>query len=136
MCDHFKAVKEHLMRITIKDCDVSTFRAGGPGGQNQNKRETAVRIVHRASGAVGESREHREQLQNKKAAFRRMAESPVFKQWVARLTAPDDIPESRSTAYVRTYNLVNKRVKDHRTGDQTANVMAVLDGELDTLYGN
>lgn len=61
---------------------METFRAGGPGGQNQNKRDTGVRIVHPPSGAVGESREERSQLANKKKAFRRMAESPEFKTWV------------------------------------------------------
>jgi hypothetical protein len=73
-----------ILSVTLKNCDVQTFRSGGPGGQNQNKRDTGVRIIHRPSGAVGESREHRTQLENKKAAFRRMAESPKFKLWVNR----------------------------------------------------
>ncbi len=75
--------RELLFSVTLADCDVQTFRAGGPGGQNQNKRETGVRIVHRSSGAVGESREERSQLQNKKAAFRRMVDHPKFRFWVA-----------------------------------------------------
>ena len=57
-------MRELLFRVTMKDCDRQTFRAGGKGGQNQNKRDTGVRIIHRASGAVGESREHRTQGQN------------------------------------------------------------------------
>lgn len=73
-----------LNRVTIKDCDVETFKAGGPGGQNQNKRDTGVRIRHRESGAVGESREERSQLQNKRKAFVRMAESERFQQWNRR----------------------------------------------------
>jgi protein subunit release factor B len=68
----------------MNDCDLQTFRAGGKGGQNQNKRDTGVRIIHRASGAVGESREHRSQLENKRAAFKRMAESQKFKTWLNR----------------------------------------------------
>lgn len=76
--------KQLLFSVTLADCDVQTFRAGGPGGQNQNKRDTGVRIVHRESGARGESREHRSQLQNKQAAFRRMADSSMFRAWVAR----------------------------------------------------
>lgn len=75
---------EKLFSVTLADCDVQTFRCGGPGGQNQNKRDTGVRVIHRASGARGESREHRSQLDNKKAAFRRMATSAVFEAWVAR----------------------------------------------------
>jgi protein subunit release factor B len=70
--------------VTLADCDVQTFRSGGKGGQNQNKRETGVRVIHRASGAVGESREERSQLQNKKTAFRRMAETGKFRAWVNR----------------------------------------------------
>jgi protein subunit release factor A len=69
--------------VTIEDCDVETFRCGGKGGQNVQKRDTGVRIVHRPSGAVGESREERQQIQNKRTAFRRMAESPRFKAWAA-----------------------------------------------------
>jgi protein subunit release factor B len=76
--------RELLFSVTLADCDVQTFKAGGPGGQNQNKRDTGVRVIHRASGARGESREERSQLQNKKLAFRRMAESALFKAWVAR----------------------------------------------------
>lgn len=78
------AAKQLLFSVTLKDCDVETFRAGGPGGQNQNKRDTGVRVIHRASGARGESRQYRTQLENKKAAFRRMAESVMFQAWVAR----------------------------------------------------
>jgi protein subunit release factor B len=71
-------MKELLLSVTLKDCDVQTKRGSGKGGQNRNKRDTAVRIVHRASGAVGESQEQRSQLQNKRAAFLRMAQTPVF----------------------------------------------------------
>lgn len=72
-------MKEKILSVTLKDCRVDTFRAGGKGGQNQNKRDTGVRIVHPPSGAVGESREERSQLQNKTKAFRKMAESDKFK---------------------------------------------------------
>lgn len=72
-------MRERVLSVTLKDCRVDTFRAGGKGGQNQNKRDTGVRIVHPPSGAVGESREERSQLQNKTKAFRKMAESEKFK---------------------------------------------------------
>lgn len=74
--------KELLFSVTLADCTVQTFRAGGPGGQHQNKRETGVRIIHNESGAVGESREERSQLQNKKRAWRRMVDHPKFRFWV------------------------------------------------------
>lgn len=70
-----------LFSVTLADCRVDTFRSGGKGGQHQNKTESGVRITHLASGAVGESREHRSQHANKKLAFRRMAESEKFKKW-------------------------------------------------------
>jgi len=76
--------REKLFSVTLADCDLQTFRAGGPGGQHQNKTETGVRIIHRASGARGESREERSQLQNKKKAWRRMTEDPKFKIWLNR----------------------------------------------------
>ena len=74
-----KLSRELMFSVTLKDCRVETFRAGGPGGQNQNKRDTGVRITHLASGAVGESREQRSQLQNKRQAMKRMAETDKFK---------------------------------------------------------
>jgi protein subunit release factor B len=70
-----------LFSLTKKDFVMQTFRAGGKGGQNQNARDSAVRFIHPASGAVGESREHRNQIANKKAAFERMAASKEFKAW-------------------------------------------------------
>ena len=76
--------REKLFSVTLDDCEIQTFTSGGQGGQHQNKSETGVRIIHKASGAVGTSRENRSQLQNKKAAFRRMTEHPKFKVWLNR----------------------------------------------------
>jgi len=73
-----------VLSVKISDCRVDEFRSGGPGGQNQNKRNTGIRIVHEPSGAVGESREERSQLQNRRAAFKRMAAHPKFKLWLNR----------------------------------------------------
>lgn len=83
-----------ILSVTLKDCEVQTFRAGGPGGQHQNKTDSGVRIIHRASGARGESREERSQLQNKKKAFRRMAETSTFKAWVRMQTGRLDAIEA------------------------------------------
>ncbi len=73
---------EHVFSIAKKDFDVQTFRAGGKGGQNQNKVESGVRIVHPASGAVGESHNFRDQIANKKAAFKRLVDSTKFRSWL------------------------------------------------------
>jgi hypothetical protein len=70
-----------LFSVTIHDCEVQTFRSGGKGGQNQNKVASGVRIIHRPSGAVGESRETRSQLENKRRAFVRMAQTERFQLW-------------------------------------------------------
>ena len=77
-----KRDREKLFSVTIHDCRVDTYRGSGKGGQNRNKRDTAVRIVHEPSGAVGQSEEQRNQLQNKKTAFRRMANTKEFQKWV------------------------------------------------------
>jgi protein subunit release factor B len=73
---------ELLFSLTKKDFEIETFRAGGKGGQNQNKRDTGVRIRHGESGAVAESREERTQLANKKIAFGRLTGSKVFRAWL------------------------------------------------------
>ena len=74
--------KKLLFSITKKDFRIETFRAGGKGGQKQNKTDSAVRIIHMASGAVAESRSERSQLINKKIAFHRLTESKKFKNWI------------------------------------------------------
>lgn len=71
-----------LFSVTKKDLVIEMFRAGGPGGQHQNRRNTGVRIKHPDSGAVGESREQRSQHQNKMIALRRLADSREFRLWV------------------------------------------------------
>lgn len=79
--------RQLVLSVTIEDCVVQTFRAGGKGGQHQNKTDSAVRVIHPPSGARGESREHRSQLQNKRAAWGRMARSPAFVVWRLRMVA-------------------------------------------------
>ena len=76
-----------LFSIGPADLQVDTFRCGGHGGQNVNKRDTGVRIVHKESGATGQSCDERTQLQNKKIAFNRMVESDTFKKWHKRKVA-------------------------------------------------
>ena len=73
--------KEILFSVTAADCDWEYMRGTGPGGQKRNKTESKVRCIHRASGAVGESDETRSQHNNKRIAFRKMAESNEFKLW-------------------------------------------------------
>lgn len=79
-------MKEKIFSVTIADCEVQTFSAGGAGGQKRDHGNSGVRIIHHPSGARGESREERSQLQNKKTAFRRMAETQKFRIWLAKMT--------------------------------------------------
>lgn len=76
--------KELLFSITKKDFEVQTFRAGGKGGQHQNKTDSGVRIIHKESGSRGECRNFRHQHQNKKEALKRLTESKQFKLWLNR----------------------------------------------------
>jgi len=79
-----KKKKELLFSLTKKDFEMQVFRSGGKGGQHQNKTSSGVRIIHRESGAVGESRRERSQHQNKKIAFRHLVDSAKFKVWQNR----------------------------------------------------
>jgi len=74
--------KEKLFSVTLKDCDVQPYRGSGAGGQKRNKTSSAIRLVHRESGAVGQCENFREQTKNKAEAFRRMAATQEFKTWI------------------------------------------------------
>jgi protein subunit release factor B len=82
-----KKKRELLFSVTRKDLDLQTFPSGGPGGQHQNKRASGVRLIHRASGARGESRQERSQFRNRKLAFGRLVGTPEFQSWVKREAA-------------------------------------------------
>lgn len=111
--------RKPLFTTTIKDCEIQTFRSGGKGGQNQNKVESGVRIIHHPSGARGESREHRDQLHNKRAAFRRMGESRQFKSWALNMclklkgekTIDDRVNEQMSEENLRIETQVDGKWK-------------------------
>jgi len=76
--------KELVFSLTRKDFEIQFFKGSGPGGQNRNKVETGVRIIHKESGAVGQAEDSREQLTNRKNALKRLADSPKFKLWLAK----------------------------------------------------
>ena len=79
--------KQKILTLTKKDFEIQTFKSGGKGGQHQNKTDSGVRIIHKDSGARGESRNDRSQHINKKLAFRRLTESSEFKLWLNRVVA-------------------------------------------------
>jgi peptide chain release factor len=72
-------MKKLLFSLTKDDFDFQAIRAGGPGGQHQNKTSSAIRVIHSPSGASAISREHKSQLQNKKSAFTKLVNNDKFK---------------------------------------------------------
>lgn len=70
-----------LFSITRKDLNRQTFCTGGNGGQHRNATQNGVRLIHEASGAVGEGRVHREQYRNEREALQSLAGSREFKTW-------------------------------------------------------
>ncbi len=77
--------RELLFSVTKKDFRIDKFRCGKKGGQHANKVESGIRITHIPSGAVGESRNHKSQHANKKAAFSRILDDVKWKTWHARM---------------------------------------------------
>lgn len=102
--------KQLILSVALKDCEVQTFRAGGKGGQNQNKRDTGVRIIHKESNAVGEARDERSQLQNKKLAWQRMVESKRFQTWLKIKLGQDDAKAAELSR--RVNNKVEQDMRD------------------------
>lgn len=100
--------KEPWFSITKDQFRFDTFRAGGKGGQNQNKVESGVRCVHEASGARGEARDSRDQLHNRRNAFVRCVESKTFQVWLQQEIARRagvPTPEERVQAWMQPNNI-------------------------------
>jgi protein subunit release factor B len=114
--------RDLVLSVTLADCRVDTFRSGGKGGQNQNKRETGVRITHEPSGAVGESREERSQLQNKRLAFRRMAESAKFSLWLKKQLGQEDLLRAQVERDMWPVNLKTEVQEDGRWSETRIDV--------------
>jgi len=127
------------MRIVIrpKDLEWEAFRAGGKGGQHQNKTSSAVRYRHLPTGITAESRDERDQHQNRKIALARVIDklraALVGDKEAKRREAYRDKPDASFGWQVRTYVLHGKdqRVVDHRTGVESLKPRAVLDGGID-----
>ena len=87
--------KRLLFSVTMRDCTLQTFTVPGPGGGGKDTSRTGVRIIHDASGAVGEGSEERSQNANKKKAWDKMGNSKKFRAWAdlqaAKIMGQSDI---------------------------------------------
>lgn len=101
--------KELFFSVTAKDCDFQATKGSGPGGQHRNKVETAIRCIHKPSGAVGYACDEKSQHRNKRLAFGRMARSKKFQDWlrmeIARKTGELADIEKRVEASMSSNNL-------------------------------
>lgn len=111
-------MKKKVLSVTRKDCEWQTFRTSGAGGQHRDKTSSAVRCIHPPSGARGESRESRSQVENRKLAFTRMAESKEFQAWARKVASGDQALESQVEAEVeRQMAPRNLKVETFKDGE-------------------
>jgi peptide chain release factor 2 len=121
--------------INPADLKVDTYRASGAGGQHVNKTESAIRITHVPSGIVVACQTERSQHSNRDNAMKMLAAKLYEMEMQKRREKAQAIEDSKSDigwgSQIRSYVLDDARIKDLRTGVETRNTQAVLDGDLD-----
>ncbi len=126
------------IQVDIKEADlkIDTYRAGGKGGQHVNKTDSAVRITHLPTGVVVQCQNERSQLKNKSMAMKILKARLYDRERMKKLKAMESAYEAKKEiawgSQIRSYVLhPYSMVKDHRTGHETGNAQAVLEGRID-----
>lgn len=121
--------------INPADLRIDVYRASGAGGQHVNKTESAVRITHNPTNIVVQCQNDRSQHKNKATAMKQLKAKLYEFEMMKRAGDQQLIEESKSDigwgSQIRSYVLDQSRIKDLRTGVETGNTQAVLDGDLD-----
>jgi len=121
--------------INPADLRIDTYRASGAGGQHVNKTDSAIRITHLPTGIVVQCQNERSQHKNRDMAFKllraKMYEMEMNKRSAERQAQEDAKTDIAWGHQIRSYVLDQSRIKDLRTGVETGNTQAVLDGDLD-----
>lgn len=121
--------------INPADLRIDTYRASGAGGQHVNRTDSAVRITHNPSGIVVQCQNDRSQHKNKDQAFKQLR-AKLYELEMQKKSAEQQALEASKSdigwgSQIRSYVLDQSRIKDLRTGVETSNTQAVLDGNLD-----
>jgi peptide chain release factor 2 len=132
----FSKLEEKDIVIPERDFKIEFARSSGPGGQNVNKRETAVRLVHIPTNISVHASEERSQEQNRERAMS-ILRAKIFKKAEEEKKSVEESMKLKNTeiewgSQIRSYVLhPYKMVKDHRTSAETSDINAVLNGEID-----
>lgn len=117
------------------DLRVDTYRASGAGGQHVNKTDSAVRLTHEPTGIVAQCQSDRSQHKNKSQAMKQLRAKLYELELQKRLSERRALEDAKADigwgSQIRSYVLDQSRIKDLRTGVETGNTQAVLDGGLD-----